>query len=85
MTTRGPLDRITVVEITSIYSGPYAGLLLAEMGADVTKVEGPDGPDPVRAGGLGTGPDSVSSIFYSLNRGKPCSTWASSPSTLPRA
>lgn len=69
-TDKGPLDGITVVEITNIYSGPYAGLLLAEMGADVTKVEGPDGPDPVRAGGLGTGPDSVSSIFYSLNRGK---------------
>jgi len=61
---------VKVVEITSIYSGPYAGMMLAEMGADVTKVEGPDGPDPIRAGGLGSTPDSVSSIFYSLNRGK---------------
>ncbi|MGI9596090.1 MAG: CaiB/BaiF CoA transferase family protein [Acidimicrobiales bacterium] len=67
---RGPLAGVNVVEITNIYSGPYAGLLLAEMGADVVKVEGPNEPDPVRGGGLGSGPDSVSSIFYSLNRGK---------------
>lgn len=64
-----PLAGIRVVEITSIYSGPMAGMLLAELGADVTKVEGPDGPDPVRAG-LGNDPDSVTSVFYALNRGK---------------
>ncbi|MCP3992584.1 MAG: CoA transferase [Actinomycetia bacterium] len=66
----GPLDGIKVVEITNIYSGPYAGLMLAEMGADVVKVEGPAQPDPMRGGGFGSGPDSVNSIFYSLNRGK---------------
>ncbi|MEL6981243.1 MAG: CoA transferase [Actinomycetota bacterium] len=65
-----PLAGLKVVEITSIYSGPMAGMLLAEMGANVTKVEGPDGPDPVRAGGMAAGPDSVNSVFYSLNRGK---------------
>ncbi|MCP3857787.1 MAG: hypothetical protein GY698_24205 [Actinomycetia bacterium] len=66
---KGPLDGVTVVEITSIYSGPYAGMMLAEMGDDVVKVEGPDQPDPVRAG-LGSDPGSVNSIFYALNRGK---------------
>ncbi|MGI9616971.1 MAG: CoA transferase, partial [Acidimicrobiales bacterium] len=65
----GPLDGITVVEITSIYSGPYAGMMLAELGADVIKVEGPDQPDPVRAG-LGSDPEAVNSVFYALNRGK---------------
>ncbi|MDH3681700.1 MAG: CoA transferase [Acidimicrobiia bacterium] len=65
----GPLDGLTVVEITSIYSGPYAGMMLAELGADVVKVEAPDQPDPVRAG-LGSDPDSVNSVFYALNRGK---------------
>jgi crotonobetainyl-CoA:carnitine CoA-transferase CaiB-like acyl-CoA transferase len=65
----GPLAGVTVVEITSIYSGPYAGMMLAELGADVVKVEGPDQPDPIRAG-LGSDPESVNSIFYSLNRGK---------------
>ena len=71
MTAAGtaPLDGIKVVEITSIYSGPYAGLMLAELGADVVKVEGPDQPDPIR-GGLGNTPDSVNSVFYGLNRGK---------------
>ena len=68
--TDHPLSGLKVVEITSIYSGPMAGMLLAELGANVTKVEGPDGPDPVRAGGLNAGPDSVNSVFYSLNRGK---------------
>ncbi|MEM7339499.1 MAG: CaiB/BaiF CoA-transferase family protein [Actinomycetota bacterium] len=68
--TDHPLAGIKVVEITSIYSGPMAGMMLAELGADVVKVESPDGPDPLRASGLAAGPDSVNSIFYSLNRGK---------------
>lgn len=65
-----PLAGVKVVEITAIYSGPMAGMLLAELGADVVKVESPGSPDAVRAGGLGAGPDSVNSTFYSLNRGK---------------
>lgn len=69
-TQESPLAGVKVVEITNIYSGPMAGMLLAELGADVVKVEGPEGPDPIRAGGPGAGPDAVNSIFYSLNRGK---------------
>ncbi len=65
-----PLTGINVVEITSIYSGPMAGMMLGELGAHVIKVESPDGPDPLRSGGLAGGPDGVNSIFYSLNRGK---------------
>ncbi len=65
-----PLAGIKVVEITNIYSGPMTGMLLAEMGADVVKIESPAAPDPVRAQGLGKGPDSVNSTFYSMNRGK---------------
>ena len=65
-----PLAGVKVVEITSIYSGPMAGMLLAELGADVTKVESPDAPDVVRSGGLTPDPDGVHSTFYSLNRGK---------------
>ena len=62
-----PLTGINVVEITSIYSGPMAGMMLGELGAHVIKVESPDGPDPLRSGGLAGGPDGVNSIFYSLN------------------
>lgn len=65
-----PLAGVRVVEMTSIYSGPMAGMLLAELGADVIKVEDPDGPDVVRAGGLTPDPDGVNSTFYALNRGK---------------
>lgn len=65
----GPLAGVSVVEITSVYSGPYAGMMLAELGAAVIKVEAPHQPDPVRASG-GNEPEAVNSIFYSLNRGK---------------
>lgn len=65
-----PLAGIRVVEITSIYSGPMAGMMLAELGAQVTKVESPNGPDPVRSAGLAGSADGVNSTFYSLNRGK---------------
>ena len=68
--TNSPLAGIKVVEITSIYSGPMAGMMLGELGAHVVKVESPGSPDPLRASGLGPGPDGVNSIFYSLNRGK---------------
>ena len=68
--TNSPLAGIKVVEITSIYSGPKAGMMLGELGAHVVKVESPGSPDPLRASGLGPGPDGVNSIFYSLNRGK---------------
>ena len=68
--TNSPLAGIKVVEITSIYSGPMAGMMLGELGAQVVKVESPGSPDPLRASGLGPGPDGVNSIFYSLNRGK---------------
>lgn len=67
--SKGPLEGIKVVEITSIYSGPYAGMMLAELGAEVVKVESPHQPDPVRAG-RGNDPDAVTSVFYALNRGK---------------
>ena len=68
--TNSPLAGIKVVEITSIYSGPMAGMMLGELGAHVVKVESAGSPDPLRASGLGPGPDGVNSIFYSLNRGK---------------
>ena len=69
MTTEAPLAGIRVVESTSIYSGPFAGLMLGELGAEVIKVESVAKPDLVR-NRTGDQPLGVSPAFYSLNRGK---------------
>lgn len=64
----GPLDGVTVVDMTQGLCGPYASLLLSDAGARVIKVE-PPGGDYAR--GLGppmTG--EVSAVFYHLNRNK---------------
>ncbi|MDE2779176.1 MAG: CoA transferase [Chloroflexota bacterium] len=63
----GPLDGVKVVEFTEIIAGPFAGMLLSDMGAEVIKVEPPWG-DPWR----GTQPISPteSRVFMAYNRGK---------------
>jgi formyl-CoA transferase len=43
-----PLAGVRVVELGSLIAGPYAGSLLAQFGAEVIKVEPPDGGDPLR-------------------------------------
>lgn len=62
----GALDGVKVLEVCSFITGPYAGMLLADMGADVIKVEDPKGGDPFRAWDLG----GDSPNFWSYNRGK---------------
>src|SRR6195952_553676 len=65
----GPLDGIKVVEIGQALAGRLAGVILADMGADVIKVEKPDGGDDARLWGPPfVDGDSVS--FHSNNRGK---------------
>lgn len=65
----GPLDGIRVVELGQALAGPLAGVILADMGADVIKVERPDGGDDARLWGPPfVDGDSVS--FRSNNRGK---------------
>jgi crotonobetainyl-CoA:carnitine CoA-transferase CaiB-like acyl-CoA transferase len=64
-----PLSGIKVVELGSSVAAPYAGLVLAELGATVVKVEKPGKGDDAR----GWGPpfhDGVGTIFRSLNRNK---------------
>lgn len=64
-----PLAGITVVEIGTSVAAPYAGLILADLGARVIKVENPRGGDYARD----WGPPfwgGTSSTFYALNRGK---------------
>jgi formyl-CoA transferase len=51
MTVTGPLDGIRVIEVGTLISGPFAGRLLGDMGAEVIKVEPPGAPDPLRTWG----------------------------------
>ena len=48
----GPLEGIKVLELGSFIAGPFAGQLLGDYGADVIKVEPPDGGDPMRTWGV---------------------------------
>lgn len=49
--TTGALDGIRVIEVGTLISGPFAGRLLGDMGADVVKIEPPGAPDPLRTWG----------------------------------
>jgi succinate---hydroxymethylglutarate CoA-transferase len=68
-----PLAGVRVLEFGQIAAGPFAGSLLADLGADVVKVERPDGGDGFRSWPpLTKGPDGevFSENFASLNRNK---------------
>ncbi|MDT5033480.1 MAG: hypothetical protein QOC94_3651 [Actinoplanes sp.] len=51
MTATGALDGIRVIEVGTLISGPFAGRLLGDMGAEVIKIEPPGLPDPLRTWG----------------------------------
>src|SRR5512144_2331984 len=65
MTSALPLEGIRVLELGHIIAGPSAGLLLADLGADVIKVEPPGEGDQSR-----TMPAGTSANFHFLNRNK---------------
>jgi crotonobetainyl-CoA:carnitine CoA-transferase CaiB-like acyl-CoA transferase len=62
------LAGIRVIDLTRILSGPFCSMFLADMGADVIKVEDPDGGDPVRHQGEAV--NGYSLYFASFNRNK---------------
>jgi formyl-CoA transferase/CoA:oxalate CoA-transferase len=64
----GPLTGITVIDLTRVLAGPYCTMLLADMGAEVIKVEDPRSGDDVRA--FPPMVDGWSSYFLGLNRNK---------------
>ena len=64
MPATGPLSGLKVVEIAGIGPGPFAAMLLADLGADVLRLDRPDGAAIVRALGLDARKDL-------LNRGRP--------------
>lgn len=70
-----PLKRIRVIELARILAGPWAGQLLADLGADVIKVESPQGGDDTRKWGppfvMSHDGENLSAAYYhSCNRGK---------------
>jgi crotonobetainyl-CoA:carnitine CoA-transferase CaiB-like acyl-CoA transferase len=67
-TAAGPLAGILVADFSRILAGPYATMLLADMGADVIKVEGPAGDDTRTW--IPPEHDGVSTYYLGINRGK---------------
>lgn len=70
-----PLKGIRVIELARVLAGPWAGQMLADMGADVIKVESPDGGDDTRAWGppfveSKDGGNLSAAYYHSTNRGK---------------
>ena len=66
--TPRPLDGILVLDFTTLLPGPMAGLILAEAGAEVLKIERAGAGDEMRRGWPKLGADSAA--FAALNRGK---------------
>ncbi len=66
--SKGPLEGMRVIDLTTMISGPMATMMLAEQGADVIKVEAPGTGDLIRYIGCSAG--GISAIFATLNRGK---------------
>ncbi len=70
MTT--PLDGLKVIELARILAGPWAGQTLADLGAEVIKIESPQGDDTRKWGPpfVERGEDTSAAYFHSCNRGK---------------
>jgi crotonobetainyl-CoA:carnitine CoA-transferase CaiB-like acyl-CoA transferase len=64
----GPLDGVRIIDLTSMISGPQATMILADQGADVIKVENPDGGDHTRASNNRR--NGFSASFLNNNRNK---------------
>jgi crotonobetainyl-CoA:carnitine CoA-transferase CaiB-like acyl-CoA transferase len=64
----GPLSGVRVIDITTVFMGPSATQMLGDLGADVVKVESPEG-DVVR--GIGPqGAQKMGPLFLAMNRNK---------------
>lgn len=62
------LENVTVLDLTRVLAGPYTGMVLADFGANVIKIESPGTGDDSRA--FGPFVKNESTYFMSLNRGK---------------
>ena len=61
---------VRVLDLSRMLAGPYGSMLLADMGAEVIKIEDPDGGDPMRAMGPPFLPNGESAYFLAINRNK---------------
>ncbi|OCJ05107.1 CoA-transferase [Rhizobium sp. AC44/96] len=73
--SNAPLAGIRVIELARVLAGPWAGQMLADLGADVIKVENPDGGDDTRQWGppfveSADGENLSAAYYHSANRGK---------------
>jgi crotonobetainyl-CoA:carnitine CoA-transferase CaiB-like acyl-CoA transferase len=64
------LDGVRVLDLSRMLAGPYGSMLLADLGAEVLKIEEPRGGDPMRAMGPPFLPDGGSAYFLAVNRNK---------------
>jgi crotonobetainyl-CoA:carnitine CoA-transferase CaiB-like acyl-CoA transferase len=76
-----PLEGIRVIELARILAGPWAGQTLADLGADVIKVEAPEGDDTRRWGPpfIEAGGETTAAYFHATNRGSGRSPAISAP------
>lgn len=67
----GPLDGLTVIDASRVLAGPFCGMQLGDLGADVIKIERPNGGDQTRGWRPPTYGDSDQAAYYlSINRNK---------------
>ncbi len=69
---RGPLQGVTILDLTCVLSGPFGTSWLSDMGATVIKVENPSAGDATRASGPFV--NGSSNYFATVNRNKKCVT-----------